>query len=151
MSEPGWRADPSGNHEWRFWDGANWTERVGDAGEVSTSPYDPSELPPPPIAAPQQVSAPAESRSVSYRLCLLDRKGREISNAPFQSADMAMQHAQDNPALHLKHTMGSAFRKGLLHANIVPWQTAVILERDNATGEEQEYHRLEKKVGFFAG
>jgi hypothetical protein len=64
---------------------------------------------------------------------------------------MAMQHAQDNPAIRMKHTFGSALRKGAMHANIVPWKTALIFEQDDETGEAVEYHRMEQKVGFFSG
>lgn len=33
---PGWYPDPRGAHEQRYWDGANWTASVSDAGEQST-------------------------------------------------------------------------------------------------------------------
>ncbi|MDH3705168.1 MAG: DUF2510 domain-containing protein [Acidimicrobiia bacterium] len=39
--EPGWHADPLGRHESRYWDGAQWTEHVADAGVQSTDPLDP--------------------------------------------------------------------------------------------------------------
>lgn len=33
MSVPsGWKADPTGRHEFRYWDGEHWTENVADAG-----------------------------------------------------------------------------------------------------------------------
>ncbi len=28
----GWKADPTGRHEFRYWDGEHWTENVADAG-----------------------------------------------------------------------------------------------------------------------
>jgi Protein of unknown function (DUF2510) len=28
-----WRRDPSGRHQYRFWDGSSWTEHVADAGK----------------------------------------------------------------------------------------------------------------------
>jgi len=31
----GWYPDPSGRHRWRFWDGRQWTEHVGDAGTAA--------------------------------------------------------------------------------------------------------------------
>jgi Protein of unknown function (DUF2510) len=31
MPDPGWFADPSGQHSFRWWDGANWTEWVHPA------------------------------------------------------------------------------------------------------------------------
>jgi hypothetical protein len=35
-----WRADPTGRHEHRYWDGERWTDQVSDAGAPSTDPYD---------------------------------------------------------------------------------------------------------------
>ena len=32
---PGWKADPTGRHQFRYWDGFEWTESVADAGEQS--------------------------------------------------------------------------------------------------------------------
>jgi Protein of unknown function (DUF2510) len=29
---PGWKADPTGRHQFRYWDGSLWTENVADAG-----------------------------------------------------------------------------------------------------------------------
>lgn len=31
----GWKADPTGRHQFRYWDGFQWTESVADAGEQS--------------------------------------------------------------------------------------------------------------------
>lgn len=147
MSEAGWKPDPNKQHEWRYWDGAAWTDQVSDAGEVRTSPYDPTVVPPPPSAPPTAATDDApvtrRSRSVSYELTLLDRKGREILNTPFQSPDLAMQFAQQNPDVRMKHTLGSALMKGAIRPNFVSWRTAVILEIDD-TGERAEYHRIHK-------
>ena len=29
----GWKVDPTGRHQFRYWDGFNWTENVADDGE----------------------------------------------------------------------------------------------------------------------
>ena len=34
----GWKADPTGRHQFRYWDGFHWTENVADAGEQSRDP-----------------------------------------------------------------------------------------------------------------
>lgn len=34
----GWQPDPRGRHEYRYWDGKQWTDHVSDQGEVSTDP-----------------------------------------------------------------------------------------------------------------
>jgi hypothetical protein len=43
MASPGWYADPSGQHERRYWDGATWTTSVSDHGRTTTEPS----VPPP--------------------------------------------------------------------------------------------------------
>lgn len=35
---PGWGADPFGRHQWRYWDGARWTDQVADGANQSTDP-----------------------------------------------------------------------------------------------------------------
>ena len=37
-SEAHWMQDPTGRHQYRFWDGARWTENVYDAGAESRDP-----------------------------------------------------------------------------------------------------------------
>jgi hypothetical protein len=37
-SAPGWQPDPSGRHEYRYWDGGTWTADVSDAGDTSVDP-----------------------------------------------------------------------------------------------------------------
>ncbi len=38
VEPPAWRPDPAGKHEHRYWDGAQWTHHVADAGVASTDP-----------------------------------------------------------------------------------------------------------------
>jgi hypothetical protein len=42
--EPGWRPDPSGRFEWRYWDGG-WTNRVANASPVAAAPAMPAAIP----------------------------------------------------------------------------------------------------------
>jgi putative membrane protein len=35
---PGWFADPSGRHHWRYWDGTAWTDHVASDGAASLDP-----------------------------------------------------------------------------------------------------------------
>jgi hypothetical protein len=37
-SPPGWRSDPTGRHQLRYWDGTHWSDHVADRGEQSTDP-----------------------------------------------------------------------------------------------------------------
>lgn len=45
----GWHPDPAGRHQFRWWDGARWTDRVADQGAVAS---DPLSQPPPPAVSP---------------------------------------------------------------------------------------------------
>jgi Protein of unknown function (DUF2510) len=38
VSPPQWAADPGGRHQYRWWDGALWTDHVADNGQASTDP-----------------------------------------------------------------------------------------------------------------
>ncbi|MEX0835750.1 MAG: DUF4190 domain-containing protein [Nitriliruptor sp.] len=43
MSSPAaWHPDPSGNHEYRYWDGQRWTDHVADGGVAGTDPLPPA-------------------------------------------------------------------------------------------------------------
>jgi Protein of unknown function (DUF2510) len=35
---PGWHPDPTSRHQYRYWDGARWTDDVADGGVASTDP-----------------------------------------------------------------------------------------------------------------
>jgi hypothetical protein len=41
MSSPAsWHPDPTRRHQYRYWDGGNWTHHVSDDGQVSTDPIE---------------------------------------------------------------------------------------------------------------
>jgi hypothetical protein len=46
MNAPGWQPDPTGRHDYRYWDGSRWTDDVSDAGATSVDPIGGG--PPPP-------------------------------------------------------------------------------------------------------
>jgi hypothetical protein len=39
-AKPDWYADPTGRHQYRYWDGAIWTADVADSGQASVDPLD---------------------------------------------------------------------------------------------------------------
>ena len=60
-TEAGWQPDPDGRHEYRYWDGATWTDQVSDGGVVSTDPPGPSPTAVvPPTTVEQPVVPPAQ-------------------------------------------------------------------------------------------
>jgi Protein of unknown function (DUF2510) len=52
---PGWLPDPSGRHEYRYWDGGSWTPDVSDGGLTATDPV--PGLPSPGDAAPTDATS----------------------------------------------------------------------------------------------
>ena len=36
----GWHPDPLGRHEYRYWDGSEWTDHVSDGGEQGLDPME---------------------------------------------------------------------------------------------------------------
>ncbi len=40
LPPPEWYADPTGRHSHRYWDGAQWTAQVADAGQAGVDPLD---------------------------------------------------------------------------------------------------------------
>jgi hypothetical protein len=57
MAEAGWLQDPTGRFDWRWWDGAAWTESVSGPDGQATDPL--AEAPPPPAAAGAPPGPPA--------------------------------------------------------------------------------------------
>ncbi len=55
--EPQWHSDPFSRHEYRFWDGTAWTERVADNGVEGIDPVPPTAAPQPTFRQPEP-SAP---------------------------------------------------------------------------------------------
>ncbi|HMQ27107.1 MAG TPA: DUF2510 domain-containing protein, partial [Acidimicrobiales bacterium] len=56
VSTPGWHPDPTGRHQYRWWDGTTWTEGVATAGTVGSDTLAPA---PPTTAATAAAPAPA--------------------------------------------------------------------------------------------
>lgn len=40
MNAPGWQPDPTTRHEYRYWDGSQWTDDVSDGGVTAVDPVD---------------------------------------------------------------------------------------------------------------
>ncbi len=58
MSAAGWHPDPEGRHEYRYWDGATWTEHVSNGGVQQVAP-----LGAPAPQTQQQGAPPAQATS----------------------------------------------------------------------------------------
>lgn len=144
MPDAGWKQDPSGAHQLRYWDGVQWTDNVSEEGKTSVDRYNPQAVPPPPERVGSSFEHQRGSGNYSYRLTLYNRREQPIHEAPYASPDAAMQFANDNPQLRLRHSIGSVLLKGAAKPNMVRWARAVITKVDQATGDETEYHSLEQ-------
>ena len=52
-----WQPDPTGRHQYRYFDGARWTDHVADHGQSTKDPYT---LPPPPPGPAVPAAAPPD-------------------------------------------------------------------------------------------
>lgn len=56
QNPPRWAADPTGRHQYRYWDGNDWTDQVSDNGVVATDPPV-ADVPPTPTPTPTPTPA----------------------------------------------------------------------------------------------
>lgn len=61
MTAAGWHPDPSGRHQFRWWDGNRWTDQVADAGVVATDPLEPAAATP--AATPAKKVTPRSAQA----------------------------------------------------------------------------------------
>lgn len=87
MSVSSWEPDPTGRHQYRWWDGEQWTDQVADDGIQSVDPVSnteanlPSDAPPLPPPPPGSVPGAPISDSGSLPpdpLSMLASKGRRF-------------------------------------------------------------------------
>ena len=76
----GWLQDPAGRHQYRYWDGAAWTEHVADDGQQAVDPLE---------AAPVSVDdLRRREAEVESELATVDEELRRASESS-NDADMA--------------------------------------------------------------
>lgn len=87
MSVSSWEPDPTGRHQYRWWDGEQWTDQVADDGVQSVDPITSSEAnlprdappsPPPPPGSVPGVSMPGSRSGTPDPLSMLASKGRRF-------------------------------------------------------------------------
>ena len=92
--DAGWLPDPTGTHQVRYWDGAQWTEHVSDGGTTAVDPL-PADAspPPPPVAAPPPPPPPpaAEVPATTGRGGWKDKLKNAAQTAATQGKQMAEQ------------------------------------------------------------
>ncbi|MBW3555422.1 MAG: PH domain-containing protein [Actinobacteria bacterium] len=91
----GWRPDPFGRHEVRYWDGAAWTAHVADAGmQGHDEPVPSAEVTPPPPVTPSPAPPAATPAGGGWkdRLKQAAQQGKELAEKG--KAELAKQQAQ---------------------------------------------------------
>jgi len=87
MSVSSWEPDPTGRHQYRWFDGEEWTDQVADDGVQSVDPLTSSEadlpreappLPPPPPGSVPGASPPDSGSLPPDPLSMLASKGRRF-------------------------------------------------------------------------
>ncbi|MCY3631773.1 MAG: RDD family protein [bacterium] len=87
MSVSSWEPDPTGRHQYRWFDGEEWTDQVADDGVQSVDPITPGEadlpreappLPPPPPGSVPGASPPVSGSLPPDPLSMLASKGRRF-------------------------------------------------------------------------
>ena len=107
-TEPGWKPDPSGRYEWRYWDGG-WTNRVANSvpTEVSaaTAAAEPAPAPEAPAPAPaveSTTTAPAVEDAAAEPVA---RSARDtVARAPFGEETTAPAPAPAAPPRRQRRT-----------------------------------------------
>ena len=80
MSEvAGWKADPFGRHEHRYWDGTAWTAHVSDGGVTGTDEPVPSPEGAPPPPPPPAPSAGGGGGGWRDKLKAVTEQGKELA------------------------------------------------------------------------
>jgi hypothetical protein len=64
MTPASWQPDPTGHHQFRWWDGASWTDHVSDNGQASVDPLPSPAAPTAPTAPVAEVTAPVAPTAV---------------------------------------------------------------------------------------
>lgn len=59
----GWYPDPTAQFEQRYWDGAQWTEHVVNAGQQGTGPLSPVAAPPVQVSTPEKVQRQVQQQA----------------------------------------------------------------------------------------
>ena len=88
MSVSSWEPDPTGRHQYRWWDGEEWTDQVADDGVQTVDPISssearlpqevpPSTLPPAPSSVPANVESDLDTAQPELS-SMLASKGRRL-------------------------------------------------------------------------
>lgn len=90
MTAAAWHPDPTGRHELRYWDGAQWTEHVSDGGVQSVAPLTPPQQPTETGTA--QTETPAAEPTTG-----MDRPEGQMEESPTEDAFMMETRVVGSP------------------------------------------------------
>ena len=139
-TEPGWRPDPSGRFEWRYWDGG-WTNRVANSAPAPAGTPTPSPEPAPRRPGPDRAAAPGTPLGAPgpHRYPRLPSRSR--STRPDRRARPAPVARHRRPrAVRRRHRRPSPERRPRPPDSAArPWQVIVDFFRSFAD-QPESYH-----------
>jgi hypothetical protein len=108
----GWYEDPTKRHQWRFWDGATWTEHVAHDGQASTDLVDPG--------LRRAIDQVVDEGSGSTRLHLACSHGdlEQVRALLSQGADPNVVNMPGATPLDLTYSNGADMRYRAIYAQI---------------------------------
>lgn len=103
MAEAGWKPDPGGAHEWRWWDGSAWSDHVSDGGVQSSDPLADVSAPPPVDDGATAPTEPAEpAADAAQRKGGWKDKLKQAAEQGKQLADQAKSKLAEQQAQRLE-------------------------------------------------
>jgi hypothetical protein len=127
-TEPGWRPDPSGRYEWRYWDGG-WTNRVANSVPTDAAPTADAAAPAAPEAPAPEAPAPVADSTVTAEP--VSRSSRDtVARAPFGEETTAPAPAPAAPPRRPRRT---------------PWAVVVDFFRSFADQPESYHSQLARE------
>jgi uncharacterized RDD family membrane protein YckC len=127
-----WAPDPLGRHQYRYWDGSQWTEHVSDDGRVGTDPPIANPAPTtnpapatgdvPPEAAGYAAPTPAATPAVGFGATHLGAptpgSGAAASSASSATSAASVTWTQPTPAYDVTAVLGRRYGAFLIDAAI---------------------------------
>lgn len=96
-----WYRDPAGRHEYRYWDGAAWTDHVADAGVQSMDPPGGGADPKARLAAVRALEGNRGRQATDALVAALSDEDYEVRKAAVRALEDRQSPAAVEPLMHL--------------------------------------------------
>lgn len=140
MTEPGWHPDPGGQFEYRYWDGATWTDQVSTAGQTYTQPlpgHQPTQISQAQVsqARVEQTASPVEL--FTSRIVIMIQTGKKNEFTYLDENELVLGHIGPDPSgprMAPKLNVGDAYGRHVVQI-IQNTQRIVINAPEGCIGE----------------